>query len=161
MKQQCRNWLAAGLALCLLAGCERQDVSTDWGSDQYGRPVAAAELKGRWLVLNYWALWCGPCRKEVPELNRFARELGEAPVVLLGVNFDGLQGPELRQDSESLGIDYPVLVTDPRERLGEPAPTGLPFTLIVDPHGRVRARLAGEQTAASLRAQLQQLGALR
>lgn len=154
------SWLIAVL-LALLAGCSGEAGEADLGLDQYGNPVASSEMKGHWLVINYWAIWCGPCRAEVPELNRFARQLDDEPVSLLGVNFDGLQGAELRQDSESLGIEYPVLVTDPGERLGEEPARALPYTLIVDPQGRVRERLSGEQTADSLRAQLQALGALR
>ncbi len=59
------------IAGLLLAGC-----ADDWGVDQHGRKVPAEQLDGQWLVINYWAEWCGPCRTEIPELNRLEAELG-------------------------------------------------------------------------------------
>jgi thiol-disulfide isomerase/thioredoxin len=144
--------LAAGL---LLAACG----GADWGVDQQGRAVSAAELQGRWLVINYWADWCAPCRREVPELNRLAAAAGTPPRRVLGVNFDGLQDAALRQASEVLGIRYSSLARDPAARLGLARSEGLPVTWLVDPQGRVRAQLRGEQSAAGIEAQLRQLAA--
>ena len=143
--------LAAGL---LLGACG----DADWGVDQDGRPVAAAQLDGRWLVINYWAEWCGPCRKEVPELNRLAEEQA-AQVRVLGVNFDALQGAELRQAVAALGIRYTNLASDPAARLGLTPSQVLPVTWLVDPQGRVREQLPGEQTAQGLTAKLRALQA--
>lgn len=142
-------------AALLLGACG----AADWGLDQHGRRVEATQLQGRWLVINYWAEWCGPCRKEVPELNRLAEELATRPVLVLGVNFDALQGDELRRVAELLGIRYTNLASDPAARLGlAPSPV-LPVTWLVDPQGQVRERLAGEQTAAGVKAKLAALGA--
>lgn len=96
--------LCAGL---LLGGCGEPD----WGVDQQGRTVRAGELQGRWLVINYWAEWCAPCRREVPELNRLAAEAGEPPRRVLGVNFDALQGEALaarRRDWTSATAAWPA-----------------------------------------------------
>ncbi|HEY8331656.1 MAG TPA: TlpA disulfide reductase family protein [Pseudomonas sp.] len=152
------RWSSAVPLLCaalLLGGCSE----ADWGADQHGRPVAAAQLDGRWLVINYWAEWCGPCRKEVPELNRLASELAAQPVRVLGVNFDGLQGEELRKATAALGIAYTNLASDPAARLGLTSSPVLPVTWLVDPQGRVREQLAGEQTSAGLQAKLAALRA--
>lgn len=145
-------WLSLGLLLAACAGA-------DWGPDQHGRPVAAQQLEGRWLVINYWADWCAPCRKEVPELNRLAEALQGRPVSVLGVNFDALQGEELGQAVAALGIRYTNLARDPGPRLGLAPSQVLPVTWLVDPQGRVREQLNGEQTAAGLQARLAALGA--
>jgi thiol-disulfide isomerase/thioredoxin len=137
----------------LLAGCSE----ADWGVDQHGRQIAAGELAGRWLVINYWAEWCGPCRKEIPELNRLAEELQAQQVTVLGVNFDALQGEELRAAAEQLGIRFTVLASDPAPRLGLTPSQVLPVTWLVDPQGRVREQLPGEQTALGLKARLAEL----
>lgn len=152
-----RSWcrgLLAGFGL-LLAACG----AADWGLDQHGRPVPATQLEGRWLVINYWAEWCGPCRKEVPELNRLAEELQAQPVRVLGVNFDALQGEALTRAVEALGIRYTNLALDPRARLGLAPSQVLPVTWLVDPQGQVREQLNGEQTAQGLRDRLRALGA--
>lgn len=144
-------------ALALLAGCGRE--APDWGPDQQGRTISAAELQGRWLIVNYWAEWCVPCRKEVPELNRLQAELPAGQVRVLGVNFDALEGAELQAAIAALGIGFTTLVQDPGPRLGIEPLRALPVTLLVDPAGQVRETLVGEQTADGLRARLRALGA--
>ncbi|MBX9914381.1 MAG: TlpA family protein disulfide reductase [Pseudomonadaceae bacterium] len=136
----------------LLTGC-----SDDYGMDQYGRKVTAEQLEGQWLVINYWAQWCGPCRAEVAELNTLAQQLSVPPVLVLGVNFDQLQGDQLSQASTALGIQYRVLAQDPAERWQLPRSEVLPVTYIIDGQGKLRERLLGEQTAAGLTARLVQL----
>ncbi|MGH8435700.1 MAG: TlpA disulfide reductase family protein [Pseudomonas sp.] len=142
------------LAGLLLAGC-----AEDLGVDQHGRKVAAERLEGQWLVINYWAEWCGPCRTEIPELNTLAEQLKGGPVSVLGVNFDGLQGEELSKASEALGIRFRVLAQDPAMRFKLPRSEALPVTYIVDAQGQLRERLLGEQTSAGLSKRLSELQA--
>lgn len=145
---------ALGLGVLLgLLGC----VKPEWGEDHLGRQVDASALQGRWLVVNYWAEWCAPCRREVPELNRVQQEWAAQDVRVLGVNFDGLQGDALATAVQALGMEYPSLRQDPSARWKEPRAQGLPLTLVIDPQGQVRLRLAGEQTAHGLGAQLRAL----
>lgn len=143
--------ICAGL---ILAGC-----TEDIGVDQAGRKVPAERLEGQWLVINYWAEWCGPCRTEIPELNALDKQLEEQSASVLGVNFDGLQGARLNKAAQALGIEFTVLAQDPAERFGLPRSEVLPTTYIVDDQGRLRERLVGEQTAAGLTARLQALRA--
>ncbi|WP_239481956.1 TlpA disulfide reductase family protein [Zestomonas insulae] len=142
------------IAGLLLAGC-----AEDAGVDQHGRKVAVERLEDQWLVINYWAEWCGPCRTEIPELNHLAKELKGQQVEVFGVNFDGLQGAELAKSSEALGIEFTVLATDPATRFSLPRSEALPVTYLVDKSGKVRDRLMGEQTAAGLRKRLLELQA--
>lgn len=138
--------VCAGL---ILAGC-----TEDVGLDQYGQKVPAERLEGQWLVINYWAEWCAPCRTEIPELNALDEQLKAQSVSVLGVNFDGLRGDELNKASEALGIAFTVLEDDPAARYQLPRSEALPVTYIVDDQGRMRERLLGEQTAEGLTARL-------
>ncbi|WP_371858103.1 TlpA disulfide reductase family protein [Pseudomonas jinjuensis] len=138
--------LLAGL---LLAGC-----SEDYGVDQYGKKVAAESLDGQWLVINYWADWCAPCRTEVPELNLLARESEGKGVRVVGVNYDGLRDAELGKAAEQLGIRFTVLADDPAPRFALPHNEALPVTYIVDNRGKLREQLVGEQTAKGVQARL-------
>ncbi|MBC8651664.1 TlpA family protein disulfide reductase [Pseudomonas sp. MTM4] len=147
-----RSIAVFGLLACLaLTGC-----AEDWGPDQHGADVTAQQLEGQWLLINYWAEWCGPCRTEIPELN--ALDDSHDDITVLGVNFDGLQGEELAAAAKDLGIGFRVLSVDPAERLDLPRSAVLPVTYIVDGDGKVRHQLVGEQTAEGLQEHLAKLG---
>jgi thiol-disulfide isomerase/thioredoxin len=139
-------------ASLFLAGC-----SDDVGVDQHGQKVAVERLEGQWLVINYWAEWCAPCRTEIPELNALAEQQKDKGVKVLGVNFDGLQGEELSDAVDKMGIRFTVLAEDPAPRFELPRSEALPVTYIIDTQGKVRERLMGEQDAAGLTARLASL----
>lgn len=105
-------------------------------------------LRGQWVVINYWAQWCKPCIEEIPELN--ALDQAHADIAVLGVNFDGAEGEALAEQEQALGVGFPTLGDDPSERLGQPRPSVLPTTFILDPQGELVASLVGPQTEASL-----------
>ena len=109
---------------------------------------------GRWKVVNFWAIWCKPCREEIPELRRLDER---EDVSVLGVNFDGKQGNDLATDVASLGITFQN-IEDPSEVLGVPRPTVLPTTLVITPSGELVATLIGPQTIESLEAVIRQSG---
>jgi len=150
--------LTAALALfatLLLGGC-----GYDYGSDQLGQKVASERLDGRWFVLNYWAEWCSPCRTEIPQLNVLAEQLKGQKISVFGVNFDNVQGEELKSASEKLGITFTVLAQDPADRFELPRSEALPVTYIIDDKGKVREQLMGEQTAAGVMEKLKALQAM-
>ncbi|WP_109512024.1 TlpA disulfide reductase family protein [Pseudomonas ovata] len=137
--------LAAVMALVgslLLSGC-----GADLGTDQNGQKVASERIDKHWLVINYWAEWCGPCRTEIPEFNALDEQLKGDKVTVLGVNFDNLQGDELKKAAEALGIKFTVLAQDPAERFELPPAEALPVTYIIDDKGKMREQLLGEQSA--------------
>jgi thiol-disulfide isomerase/thioredoxin len=116
---------------------------------------------GRWsewdesfVVVNYWAEWCAPCREEIPELNALWSGRGDRPLLVVGVNFDGLEGEALTDLMARMGIGFPVVLRSPRERYGYPMPAVLPSTVVIAPGGRVAATLVGPQTRASIEAAL-------
>ncbi len=134
------SWLRplGAAAVLFLAGC-----SADYGVDQDGRPVAAEQLDGHWLVVNYWADWCAPCRTEIPEMNRLAQVLGGQGGRVIGVNFDGLRDAELKKSADGMGIRFTVLADDPAPRFKLPRSEALPVTYIVDARGGNASASAG------------------
>lgn len=134
------------LVLVLLAaGCSRGDVEL---AD--GQRASWSQWDGHWLVINYWAEWCAPCRVEIPELNHLHRAGADAKVVVLGVNFDGVTGADMDRLIDLFDIEFPILLADPAARWNQSRPSILPTTLIIDPEGRLHAKLVGPQTYESL-----------
>lgn len=103
---------------------------------------------GRWTFVNYWAEWCKPCIREIPELNALHAEDGFR---VFGVNFDGAKGEELEGQEARLGVAFPTLAADPAARFGLARPEVLPTTLVLTPAGQLYRVLVGPQTADSLK----------
>lgn len=118
-----------------------------------GEPVALSELRGQPVVLNFWATWCGPCRAEMPELQRLHERLAPAGVVVLGVNQS--ERPEtVGAYREALGIDFPTAMD---QRLGVSRAFGvnsIPTTFFVDRDGIIRNIFIGPMTDAVLASNL-------
>ncbi len=131
-------YLLAMLALVACSPAEKPDQG-----------LQLAQLRGQWVVINYWATWCKPCIQEIPELNA----LDQLPqVTVLGVNYDGASGDELQQQRQKLGIAFATLDSDPARQLGVARPVVLPTSLVLDPQGQVHTTLVGPQTLETLEA---------
>jgi|TARA_B100000768_G_scaffold36295_1_gene34970 thiol-disulfide isomerase/thioredoxin len=132
----------------LLVGC-----SSDNGYPTLDGTSIDVTAPGKLLVINYWAVWCAPCRKEIPELNELAAHHVDK-LDVLGVNFDGSQGETLRSEITKLGIQFPSFIRDPRVTWGLEPVSILPETLIISPDGTLLHRLIGPQTLSSIEALL-------
>ena len=102
---------------------------------------------GRWRVINYWAIWCAPCREEIPELNALD---DRTELMVFAVNYDGQNGEALQAQAAEMGITFTLLEQDPGATLGVERPRVLPTTLLVNPQGAVTDTLVGPQTQESL-----------
>jgi thiol-disulfide isomerase/thioredoxin len=131
------RYLSLAIALTLVISCDPppQSNSGELDINQY---------RGRWLVVNYWAEWCVPCRKEIPELNQLSQQLG-SQVAVLGVNYDGLAGIELANSVANMGIEFTAVGPDPASELNITRPVVLPTTYLIDPEGKLRHTLIGPQ----------------
>ena len=117
-----------------------------------GKPVNLAELRGKPALINFWASWCGPCRKEAPELRRFSRTL-DGKARLVGVDYTD-DAATARAFARQAGWAYPLL-RDPNGTYGDRyGLNGLPATAVLDPKGRIVALLKGPQSVETLQAAL-------
>lgn len=141
-------------AVSILAGCSKPDfVDTDGKSGRF------QDFTGKWLVINYWAEWCEPCREEIPELNKLS-EKNKKTVEVMAVSFDQLSLDELADQAQKMGIEFRVLTTDPAGLLGFRRPPALPATYILKPDGSFYKELLGPQTEESISALLSSTGQL-
>ena len=127
-----------------LVSCERSE-----SDDAYLEQASNVVLTGKWIVINYWATWCGPCREEIPELNRLSREQPES-LKVFGVNFEPVSADEMEENIKEMGILFPVFPEDPYEQLGYERPLVLPTTIVISPEGSIHAELVGPQTRDSI-----------
>lgn len=110
-----------------------------------GGQVALADHRGEWVVVNYWATWCAPCRKEMPELSALHEERGD--VTVLGLAYEEVEEAEFEAFLQDFPVSYPILKVDvyqPPEPFG--APKVLPTTIILDPQGRAVKSFLGPVT---------------
>ena len=114
-----------------------------------GGPVALSDYLGHWVVVNYWATWCAPCRKEMPELSELHVERGD--VTVLGLAYEDVEDNDFVAFLQESPVEYPILmvdVYDPPEPFG--APKVLPTTIVLDPQGRAVKSFLGPVTRESL-----------
>lgn len=119
-----------------------------------GGELVMAERRGKPLLLNFWATWCPPCLKEMPDLDRFAREFGGRGWQVVGLAIDG--PTPVREFLQRTPVGFAIGLagfdgTDLSRQLGN-AQGALPFTAVFDAKGRIVKRKLGQTTYAELEA---------
>lgn len=117
---------------------------TDVGQPD-GGTVSLAAYRGRVVVLNFWATWCVPCRKEMPQLAQLQREMGGGDLAVLPVSTGPSDVAKIDDFLSEIGADDLDYALDPRSALArEMGVLGLPVTVLIDRDGFEVARLTGE-----------------
>jgi thiol-disulfide isomerase/thioredoxin len=117
--------------------------------DIEGQSYPLPSLKGKWVIVNYWATWCTPCAIETPELNSFYQHKPK-DVMLFGVRYEEGTIADLKMAVAKEGIKFPVLVDDPVVTLGLDGVFVMPTTFIIDPNGKVVKTIVGRTTENAL-----------
>ena len=176
------RWLLAALVgATVLAGCQRGEPSEAGAGTSSGSPEPAAgtdaagdgpalqvttidddrwdlaDHRGQWVVVNYWATWCAPCREEMPELSALASMRPHIEVI--GLAYEDIAPEAIRAFLEEFPVTYPIAIIG---MLDPPAdfdiPRGLPMTSLIGPDGRVARRFLGPVTALEIETAVAEAG---
>jgi thiol-disulfide isomerase/thioredoxin len=157
------SWIGVGIVVLVLALLLRQSLSTPPAPAQPPNPILALTLpdlvgqnqalsqwRGKVLIVNFWATWCGPCRDEMPELSEFQRRHPEVQLVGIGID----RPNELQKFAAAHPVSYPLLVgTDQTMSLTRTMGNDMdafPFTLVFNPQGVLVEHFLGRIAMADL-----------
>lgn len=138
-----------GILLCVTFASQAEAVFRDTN----GHTTKLSDLKGKWVMINYWAEWCGTCVEEIPQLNKFYKKYKDK-VAFFSVNYDVVHSsvsPEKHQKIiKNLHIQYPVLESDPGKHFKFGKFRVIPVTVIINPEGKMVQKIYSSQTVSSL-----------
>jgi thiol-disulfide isomerase/thioredoxin len=107
-----------------------------------GESVDSKALSGRVLILNFWATWCGPCKEEMPSLERLRQKFSSEHLQILAVTTD-IRPREIESFWKQLDLHFEVVLDEQEELSQALMVRNLPTTILVDTHGRIRGRVMG------------------
>jgi len=137
-----KRWLvASSLALGVgsaMSALAPSASAPDFALRTVGGPnLRLQELRGRVVMVNFWATWCAPCRQEMPELNKLYAKYRASGFVLLGVNIDN-DAAHAADVAAKLGLKFPVLLDTDKAVSRMYELSTMPSTILIDRDGRVR-----------------------
>jgi cytochrome c biogenesis protein CcmG, thiol:disulfide interchange protein DsbE len=156
--------LAALLAATLLAGAclaggGAGGTAADFTrNDLSGNPVHLADYRGKIVLLNFWATWCGPCLEEIPSFSRWQKLYGPAGLQVIGVSMDDDEKP-VQHFLQKTPLGYPVVLGDTALAKLYGGVFGLPLTFLIDAHGKIVARYLGGTDVKAVEAKIRHLSA--
>ena len=144
-----KNWFVLLVPLLLLTASQVRAVDYEL-PDVHGQMQSLDQYQGKWVIVNYWATWCGTCLKELPDLVSLHEGNKDRDIVVVGVNFESIDNDRLKAFVTEQAIPYPVLRSEPVPVTAVGKVPALPTTYIINPDGKVVAGQVGLVTRQNL-----------
>lgn len=133
-------------------------AAPDWQlKDLDGKSVKLSDFKGKVVILNFWATWCPPCRREIPSFVSLQKEYGDKGLVIIGVSLDEKGPAAVKPFISKMGINYPVVMGDPKVAADYGGIAVVPTTFVIDRNGNVAAMHEGDAPRATFESQIKPL----
>jgi cytochrome c biogenesis protein CcmG, thiol:disulfide interchange protein DsbE len=148
---------ASSIPTASFAGDASLRVAPDFTrSDLNGRSLALHSFRGRLVLLNFWATWCGPCLTEIPRFTVWQNSYGAAGLQIVGISMDDSAAP-VKRAYLRYHLNYPVVMGDAAlaERFG--GVLGLPLSYLIDRDGRILGRYQGDLDLNELESRIKSL----
>lgn len=114
-----------------------------------GKPYKLADHRGKWVVVNFWATWCEPCKKEIPDFNKMDAQRED--VEFIGLAYEEIERADMDAFLKVIPIQYPMAILDVYNPPADfDTPVGLPLTYVIAPDGKVASKFLGPVTLADL-----------
>jgi peroxiredoxin len=126
--------------------------------DANGRDVRLADFRGKPLIVNFWATWCGPCQLETPELVELAAEYKDQGLAIVGVSIDDTPA-QVQQFAATYKVTYPLLIGRDRDDVAAAfgLTDGIPMSVLIRADGTIASRLEGIDTKEWFEAEIRTL----
>ncbi|MBS1904383.1 MAG: TlpA family protein disulfide reductase [Bacteroidetes bacterium] len=123
---------------------EEQQPANDFSlQDLNGKTVKLSDFRGKTVVLNFWATWCGPCRKEIPDFIDLQNQYGKDGLQFIGIAIDQEGASVIKPFAENAKMNYPVLVGNDEVFAKFGGSNAIPVTLLIDKKGTIRNTYVG------------------
>ncbi len=150
-----RRLLALSLAFTAFALLRAEPVpaapAPAWQlKDVDGKVVSSEQFKGKVVVLDFWATWCGPCRMEIPGYVELQKKYGKDGLVIVGVSLDSDRHADqtVKNFVQKYGVSYQIVMGDDEVQAAFGGMDAIPTTFIIDRNGQIRDRKVGAEPTA-------------
>lgn len=136
------------IAVITAAGCSNKGPALPKAEDftlnnGYGKTYSLNDFKGKMVILNFWATWCPPCKKEIPDFIKLYEKYKDNGLVILGVSVDQGGWMITKEFAESAGINYPIVMANRDITYKYGGVRSIPTTFVINQKGQIAASFTG------------------